>query len=131
MRDERGTVSLLAAGILVLVAVLSLVSVDLLRALQARARVQTAADAAALAAAQEIALPSGRDPAEVAAEYAERNSAQLLACGCDPRSKDATVEVQAIASFVFLGPDRTVTARARAVVAGVMGRATPADGGHG
>src|SRR5205823_13142311 len=59
---EVGSVSVLTAGILVLGAVLTLVAVDLMRALLAKARAQTAADAAALAAAQEIAIPSGQDP---------------------------------------------------------------------
>ena len=62
---QRGSVSvLLAAGILI-VMVLVLGVTDLGRVLIARSKARTAADAAALAAADELALPSGADPAEV------------------------------------------------------------------
>jgi secretion/DNA translocation related TadE-like protein len=115
-RGERGSVAVLAAGALALVAVLVLASLDLLRALEARSRAQAAADAAALAAAQELAIPSGRNPAEVAAEYAERNRASLVTCSCQPGSTEAVVEVEAPVDLVFVGMDRTVRARARAVV---------------
>jgi secretion/DNA translocation related TadE-like protein len=109
-------VTLLAAAILLLVAVLALVTVDLLRAVQGRARAQTAADAAALAAAQEIALPSGEAPAQVAGDYAGRNGAVLVSCACEGGTSEAVVEVSLTVPMVLLGPDRTVTARARAVI---------------
>lgn len=49
----------------------------------ARARAQTAADAAALAAVAESS-PSGEGrPAEAAADYAERNGARLVKCYCE------------------------------------------------
>ena len=70
LRRDDGWVSVLAAGVLFVAGVLALISVDVMRTLQARAAAQTAADAAALAAAQEIALPSGLTPSDVAAEYA-------------------------------------------------------------
>jgi secretion/DNA translocation related TadE-like protein len=119
--SERGTISILAAGILVLVAVLSLVCVDLLRAVDGVARAQTAADAAALAAAQELAIPSGRDPADAAAEWAERNGAALRSCACTVGSGTAVAEVEVTVPFVMLGPERTVRARAKAVVEGRQG----------
>ncbi len=62
-KDPRGSVTVLAAGVLFLACALSLVSVDLLRGLQAKARAQTAADAAALAAARSSRCPRpGRRP---------------------------------------------------------------------
>ncbi|TMK96699.1 MAG: hypothetical protein E6G40_10465, partial [Actinobacteria bacterium] len=95
--SEAGSVTVLAAAVLFLAGVLVLVAVDLLRVVQARARAQTAADAAALAAAQEIAVPAGRTPAEVAAEYAERNGGTLVSCDCAPNAREAIVEVQVLA----------------------------------
>ena len=115
-QGQRGSVTVLAAGVLVLAGVLTLAAVDLLRAVQARAVAQTAADAAALAAAQEIAIPSGRSPQDVAAEYARLNEAVLITCACDPGSTEAVVEVEAMVDLVFVGRDRTVRARARAVI---------------
>jgi secretion/DNA translocation related TadE-like protein len=117
-QPETGSVTVLAGGILLLSGVLVLASVDLMRAVQGRARAQVAADAAALAAAQEIALPSGRSPAEVAADYASKNGATLLSCRCEPGTGEAIVEVEAPVTLVFVGPDRTVRASARAVIEG-------------
>ncbi len=114
---ETGSISVVAAGILVVAGVLCLASVDLLRAVQAQSRGQAAADAAALAAAQELAIPSGGGtPAEAAAAYAAANGAELLSCTCEPGSSEALVEVRMAVPLVFIGLDRTVTARARAVV---------------
>jgi secretion/DNA translocation related TadE-like protein len=116
MGEQRGSVTILAAGCMVLAAVLVLASVDVMRAVQGGARAQTAADAAALAAAQEIALPSGRAPADVAAEFAARNGATLVSCTCQPWTTEAVVEVEFTVELVFVGLDRVVHARARAVI---------------
>jgi uncharacterized membrane protein len=62
MKDERGQVLPLAAGIVVLAAAAMLLVVHLGRAANERARARTAADAAALAGAAE-----GRDAAEAIA----------------------------------------------------------------
>jgi secretion/DNA translocation related TadE-like protein len=115
---ERGTATLLAAATMFLACVLCLVTVDLGRAVQARARAQTGADAAALAAAQEIAVPGGLDPAAVASDYAGRNGATLQWCQCQPGSTEAIVDVTVEVGFVLLGPDRTVEAQARATIGG-------------
>ncbi|HEX9313585.1 MAG TPA: pilus assembly protein TadG-related protein, partial [Actinomycetota bacterium] len=65
--------TILTTAVLFLAGVLVLVSLDLMRTLAAGARAQTAADAAALAAAQEIAVPTGTwSPQDAAAYYAER-----------------------------------------------------------
>jgi secretion/DNA translocation related TadE-like protein len=114
---EAGSVSVVAAGILVVASVLSLASVDLLRAVQAQSQCQAAADSAALAAAQELAIPSDEGtPAQAAAAYAAANGAELVSCSCEPGAAEALVDVRMPVPLVFVGPDRTVTARARAVV---------------
>jgi secretion/DNA translocation related TadE-like protein len=114
--SQRGSVSvLLAAGILI-VLVLVLGVTDLGRVLIARSKARTAADAAALSAADELALPSGADPAELAAEYAARNGADLTACTCEVGTFEADVMVQVTIGDLLLFPARVVVARARAVV---------------
>ena len=117
MSSQRGSVSvLLAAGIVVFL-VLVLGIADVGRVLIARSKARTAADAAALAAADELALPSGADPAELAAEYADRNGADLTACTCAVGSFEADVMVQVAIGDLLLFPGaRVVVARARAVV---------------
>jgi secretion/DNA translocation related TadE-like protein len=115
--DERGSVSvMLCAGILV-VLVLVMGTTDLGRALVARSRARTAADAAALAAAQELALSSGEDPSEFAADYARRNGAKLVSCACAAGTFDVTVDVAVPVGDLMLVPGSPVIAAdARAVV---------------
>ena len=117
MRSQRGSVSvLLAAGILI-VLVFVLGVTDLGRVLIARSKARTAADAAALAAADELALPSGADPEALAAGYAARNGATLTACTCAVGTFEADVMVQVMTGDLLLFPGaRVVVARARAVV---------------
>ena len=117
MSGQRGSVAvLLAAGILV-VLVLVLGVTDLGRVLIARSKARTAADAAALAAADELALPTGADPAALAAEYATRNGADLTACTCTAGTFEAVVMVEVTTGDLLLFPGvRVVVARARAVV---------------
>jgi secretion/DNA translocation related TadE-like protein len=115
---ERGSVTILVAVVILLGGVLALASVDVLRALEAKARAQTAADAAALAAAQEMVVSSFNDPATAAADYAQRNGAVLLACDCPAGGSQAVVHVEVRVRLVFVGSDRTVSGRARAVVEG-------------
>ncbi len=114
---ERGSVSVvLAAGILV-VLVLVMGLADLARVLAARSVARTAADAAALAAAQELAFPTGPEPAALAAEYASANGGTLTACSCAPGTLEATVEVYVDAGDLLLFPGPAVLiARARAVI---------------
>jgi secretion/DNA translocation related TadE-like protein len=117
MSDQRGSVSvILCAGILV-VAVLVMGTADLGRTLVARSRARTAADAAALAAAQDLALSSGDDPATSAADYAGRNGATLVSCACAAGTFDVTVEVAVPVGDLMLVPGSPVVAAdARAVV---------------
>ena len=117
MKDERGSVSIVATGLMVLMVVLAMGGADVAKALIAQARAQTAADAAALAAAQELAIPSELTPSDLAADYAERNDATLVSCLCEPGTAEAVVEVHVLVGPLLLfADDRIVTGRARAVV---------------
>ena len=116
MSNERGSASILVAAALGLAAILTVLSADLSRVATARARAQTAADAAALAAAQELIVPSSRSPSDVADEYASLHGAQLAACRCNPGSNETSVAVELSVSVPFFGGSRTVGAEARAVV---------------
>ena len=115
---ERGSVSIVAIGVMATIVVLAVASSDVARVLAAASRAQSAADAAALAAAQELALPSGGEtPQQQAAAYAARNGAELVSCRCDPGQSDAVVEVRAaVGRLLLFGDARVVVARARAVV---------------
>lgn len=114
---QRGSVTIVAGGLLVLSLALSLGVADLARVLVASARAQSAADSAALAAAQELALSGVRDPADVATEYAARNGASLVTCSCHEAGFQATVEVRVpIGSLLLFADDRSITSSARAEV---------------
>jgi secretion/DNA translocation related TadE-like protein len=103
--------------VLLILTVMVVGCVDLTQALAAVSRAQTGADAAALAAAQQLALP-GTDPSElVAARLAEANGAELVSCDCSGTQAVVTVRVQ-VGPFAFLPGLRYATATARAVVGG-------------
>jgi DNA topoisomerase I len=115
--SERGSASLVVVAMLGAIIVLALGAVDVGRVLAAASRAQTGADAAALAAAQDLAVPSGADPSATAAEYAVRNGAALVSCDCSAGGFEADVRVQMPAGALFLAPDDlVVTADATAVV---------------
>ena len=111
---HRGSASVVMAAGLAFAAILAMFSADLARATEARSRAQTAADAAALAAAQELLRPVQAAPADVAAEYAERHDATLVSCDCKPGATEAVATVEV--SVSLLGQERTLRASARAVV---------------
>jgi secretion/DNA translocation related TadE-like protein len=114
---QRGSVSVIAAAILAALVVLGLGAADLARVLTAAATAQTAADVAALAAAQELAIPSELDPADVAREFADRNGAVVIACECAAGTFEAVVTVRAaVGPLSLFADDRAVEAKARAVV---------------
>ncbi|MGZ4131699.1 MAG: Rv3654c family TadE-like protein [Actinomycetota bacterium] len=116
-RSERGSVSIVLMAGIVVTLVLSMGVADLARVLVVRSRARTAADAAALAAAQELAVPTGADPAAIASSYASANGAELTACSCTPGTADAVVEVRVGVGPLLLFTDtQTVVARARAIV---------------
>jgi secretion/DNA translocation related TadE-like protein len=115
---ERGSVSIVVVALMAVALVLAMGAADLARVLTGAARAQTAADAAALAAAQELATgSSGSAPGDLAVEYAGRNGAVLTSCSCDAGGTEAVVTVTMQVGALLLAPDdRVVTARARAVV---------------
>jgi len=108
-------VTVVTAGIMAIALVLALGSADVARMVLAKGSAQAAADAAALAAAQDLVLPSDATPADRAAEFARANGATLVACDCPPGSTEAIVTVQLGVSLAFLGGTREVVAQARAV----------------
>jgi secretion/DNA translocation related TadE-like protein len=119
---ERGAVSVVVAAVAALSLVMSLLVLDLWRAVIARARAQTAADAAALAAAGSMWSRDGPDPTAVASAYAERNGGTLEACECPEGGPEAVVTVRITFGVTTIpGAHRDVRATARAVVEGLGG----------
>jgi len=117
MKGERGSISIVSAAIAAMALVVIAGAADLGRVLGAKAEARSAADAAALAAVQELALPTSLDPSTVAAEYASRNGAALLSCTCAAGTTEATVVVAvAVGDLVLFPGQRTVTVAARAIV---------------
>jgi secretion/DNA translocation related TadE-like protein len=117
VRSDEGSVSIVVAGLVAIAVVAAMAAADVVRVLAAASRSQTAADAAALSAAQSLALPDDVTPLERAREYAERNDASLESCVCEPGSFEATVVVRMeVGDLLLFGGGRSVLARARAVV---------------
>jgi len=117
-RDDGGSVSVLVAAAVAALVVFAMGLADVARVMLTAARAQTSADAAALAAAQALALDEREPgPAALAAEYATVNGAALERCVCDPGSFSAMVEVRMAVGDLFLfGDDRAVRADAQADV---------------
>ena len=114
---ERGSVSVVVAAAVGMSLVATMGAADVGRALIARSRAEAVADLAALAAAQELALPSETDPSSVAADYADRNGARLVWCSCDAGATEAVVRVAVpVRGFLLPLADRDVIGVARAVV---------------
>ncbi len=80
MSGQRGGATLLAAFALALVAWLGVVTIQFAVALDHRMALETAADAAALAAVG--AAVEGADPVAAAGRLAAANGASLTACRC-------------------------------------------------
>jgi secretion/DNA translocation related TadE-like protein len=114
-RRQQGSVTVVTAGVMAVALVIALASADVARVLIAKGSAQTAADAAALAAAQDLVLPSETDPAQQAAAFAQANGASLVACECATGSTEAVVTVRVPVVLAFLGGTRDVVASARAV----------------
>jgi secretion/DNA translocation related TadE-like protein len=114
---ERGSSSVVAAAIMMMVVVMALATADVARALAAVSRAQGAADAAALAAAQQMVEPTGDSPSAVADRFAQANGAQLVQCDCTPGGSQAVVTVRVeISGLLLLRSGRSTTATARAVL---------------
>jgi nucleotide-binding universal stress UspA family protein len=102
-------VSLVMLALAVVVLVFGLLVADLSIYLEARARAQMAADAAALAAAPVTFRPFGASgsAADEARRFAGRNGAALIECRCVPdpswRSRTVIVRVSVPADLVLLG----------------------------
>jgi secretion/DNA translocation related TadE-like protein len=114
-KDDTGSVSVVIAAVAAMVLVLVMGAVDVGKVLAARDRAQTAADAAALAAAQELAVTPGTDPSGVASRYAALNGAIVTAFTWTGSDAEVTVSEQVAGLLLGLGT-RSVTASARAVV---------------
>jgi secretion/DNA translocation related TadE-like protein len=115
VRGEAGATTIVVIGVFVLGMALMLGATRLGVAMLARARAETAADAAALGAADTLAL--GGDAAaaaDQAAAIAEANGARLVACDCSGPFATATVQVD----VPVLG--RIARARSRAEVTGTV-----------
>ena len=114
---QRGSVSVVVAAMAALTLVLAMGCADVARTLTASARAQNAADAAALAVAQELAFPGGRNLEELAVDYAAANGGSLVSCSCWVGTFEATVEVAVpVGPLLLLSDDRVAHATARAVV---------------
>jgi secretion/DNA translocation related TadE-like protein len=117
IRDQRGSVSVVLAAAVGMALVVAMGAADVGRAVIARTRAEAVADLAALAAVQELALPSGTEPARSAADYASRNGARLVSCSCAEGTHEAIVRVAVpVRGFLLPLPDRDVIGIARAVV---------------
>jgi secretion/DNA translocation related TadE-like protein len=114
--SERGSVTIAAAGVIVITLVCTMGVADVGRVLVERSRTEMAADAAALAAAQDLALDEG-DSVVDAAAFAAYNGAQLESCECPAGSFDAVVTVSRSFDGLLLFPgSHLIRASARAVV---------------
>lgn len=114
---ERGSVSVVMAAAMLMTLVLTMGVADLGRVLRARVEARTAADAASLAVAQELAFPSGLDPGTIAADYVVANGASILACDCAAGTFEATVEAAVTVNDLWLIPGSVVVSqRSRSVV---------------
>jgi secretion/DNA translocation related TadE-like protein len=115
--SDRGSVSIVAAGLLAIMVVMAMAAADVVRVLAAASRGQTSADAAALAAAQTLAFPDEVLPEDRAREYAVLNGGVLESCVCEPGSFEARITVRMpVGELLLFGDGRSVVARARAVV---------------
>jgi uncharacterized membrane protein len=114
--NEEGFAAPLMLVLLALVGLLCIAVADAANVLTSRARAQTAADAAALAAAS-AAWPflAQGDAAEAARSAAESNGATLESCECPVRGPREVVVVSIATRIRMLGvAPRRVSARAEA-----------------
>jgi secretion/DNA translocation related TadE-like protein len=107
---ESGSVTVLALGFVVVLMAVTLVAVDVGMLALTRARVQSAADLAALAAV----TPSSGPPGQAAEMIARDNGARLASCDCRPEA--SVVAVDQRVRLLPVGPTVRMEARARAVL---------------
>lgn len=92
-RGEVGSAAVAVVAMIALLGVLVMGLGDLGAFLIARARAQTAADSAALAAAAQLLPGTGQPPMSEAARFARANGAQLTSCSCSVGTARAEVTV--------------------------------------
>jgi secretion/DNA translocation related TadE-like protein len=119
--NQRGSASIVVVAAMAMAGIVAAFSADLSGVMVSRVRAQTAADAAALGAAQELLVPSGSSPEQIAHDLAHRNGGRLVACDCAPGSTEAVVTVEVQVELPLLVQTRTVRASARAVLAAPPG----------
>ena len=113
---EHGSVSVVCAAAICIALVCTMGVADVGRVLVERSHAEAAADAAALAAAQDLALGTG-DPPAAASRFAEDNGAVLVGCSCAAGASEAVVTVRRTFAGLLLVPGSlAVQARARAIV---------------
>lgn len=113
-RGERGAVTVIMLAVLVMGLVLTMGALRLGAAMVGRARAESAADAAALAAADALALGHGADEARAdAISTAASNHARVVSCDCGGTEANVVVEVE-LPAFGALGG--VARGRARAEV---------------
>lgn len=111
-RRERGNVSVFAIAMIAIIGVFGVGLGRVGAAMTVQARAENAADAAALAAADTLALGGDAEAARFAArKWARANGAQLVECDCSGSEAEVEVEVPPIA-----GLSKPGRARARAEV---------------
>jgi len=114
--SQRGSVSVVCAAAICIALVCTMGVADVGRVLVERSHAEAAADAAALAAAQDLALGSG-DPLADATRFADDNGTVLVDCSCAIGAADAVVTVRRAFTGLLLVPGSfALQARARAVV---------------
>ena len=122
MRNERGSVTIVMAGVLGLALALCVGAARLGAATVAQARADAAADAAALAAADSLALDEGAGAAVAAARAsAAANGAHLTRCICS----GAVATVHVALRIPVIGMSARAIARAEVNEAGRFGCALP------
>ncbi len=92
--DERGSIAVLSTMVLVVAMALAYGVVRVGAAAALRTQAENAADAAALAAADQLALGHGAARAAAAADdIARANGARLVACDCEGSAAEVVVEL--------------------------------------
>ena len=115
---ERGSITVLSAAVMAALVVLAMGASDVARVLHAASRAQTAADAAALAAAQALAIDEpGPEPAELAGRVRRPERRRARDLRVRPRNVRGDRDRSATGGRpVPRRGDRTVRAEARAQV---------------
>lgn len=119
MSSQQGAVGLVSAGLIAVAVLLALLVVDVAQVVEARARLTSAADAAALAAAPATfhSFGGSGDPTTEAAALAAANGAVLVRCDCEFdhswARREVVVEVGMHVALTLLG-DRRLQAVAAA-----------------